>query len=252
MIAALPMYRFAHNAAAHDRLWALIRDGLRDNGIAAPTALDTDTDHIAGWGRADLVLGQICNLPYRARFRPHVTVIAAGDHALADTLPGYYHSVLVVRADDPATDLAQAAAYPMAYNDALSQSGWGAPQAHAAASGLRLHPVLRTGSHGESLRAVADGRAGLAAIDAVTLHHLSICEPAAAGVRVIGRTHVSPGMTLITAGRVDPGPYRAAIAAAIAALTPGDRAAMGLHGIAVLPETAYDLPLPPDPQAFAA
>jgi len=251
MIAALPMYCFDHNAAAHGRLWALIRDGLRDHGIAAPDALDRLTHHVEGWGRADLVLGQICNLPYRAVFRDRVTVIAACDHRMTGTAPGYYRSVLLVRADDPAADLAAAAAYRMAINDPLSQSGWGAPHAYATTMGLRLNPVLRTGSHVESLRAVADGRAGLAALDGVTFGHLSRCEPAVARVRVIGRTHASPAMTLITAGRRDPAPYRAAISAALSALDAADRADLGLHGIVALPEKAYDIPLPPVPAAFA-
>ena len=39
MIASLGMYDFGAAQAANDRLWALIRDGLRARGIAAPEAL---------------------------------------------------------------------------------------------------------------------------------------------------------------------------------------------------------------------
>ncbi|WP_246082533.1 hypothetical protein [Rubellimicrobium rubrum] len=63
MIAALPMYDRPDNWAAHDALWSLIRDGLRSRGNAAPDALDHGTDPMDEWGRPDLVLGQICNLP---------------------------------------------------------------------------------------------------------------------------------------------------------------------------------------------
>ena len=99
MIASLPMYDRPYTRAAHDALWDLIRDGLRANGIDAPETLDRDTDHLAGWARADLVLGQICNLPYRAKFRDKVTVIGAADYDLPDCPPGHYNSVFVVHKD---------------------------------------------------------------------------------------------------------------------------------------------------------
>lgn len=252
MIASLAMYHFAHNAGAHDRLWALIRDGLRARGVAAPDALDREIGHMEAWARADLCLSQICNLPLRARHRDRVTMVAACDYGLADTPTGYYHSVFVVRADDPAPDLRAAAAYPMAISEPLSQSGWGAAVQTAAAQGLRLNPVLQTGAHVASLRAVVAGQVDLACIDAISLRNLAAFDPAARQVRVIGRTYASPGMTFITRPGQDPAPYRAAIAAAIAALEPADAALLGLQGIVTLPDSAYDIPLPPDPAAFAA
>lgn len=39
MIASLGMYDRPETMAANDRLWALVRDGLRARGIAAPEAL---------------------------------------------------------------------------------------------------------------------------------------------------------------------------------------------------------------------
>lgn len=249
MIAALPMYDRPENAAAHDALWALIRDGLRARGIDAPDALDRATSYDAGWGRDDLVLGQICNLPYRARFRDRVTAIGAADHDLPDCPPGHYHSIWILRADDPAADpLTRAGRF--AYNDGLSHSGWGAPWAAAAARDVRLTPHLRTGGHAESLRAVAEGRADLAAIDAITWRNLARWSPHAGAVRVAGRTGTAPGMTFIAAGHVDPAPRLAAIAEAIAALPQPERDILGLRGIVALPQSAYDLPFPPDPDAI--
>lgn len=247
MIANLPMYQWSENRAAHDRLWVGIRDRLRDAGITAPDALDYATNHMDGWDRPDLVLSQICNLPYRAQFRGKVTKIGAADYALPDTAPGYYHSVFIARADDPAMCLADAAAYPMAINEPLSNSGWGVPLQFALAQGLTLHPTLRTGAHRESLRAVVQGRAGLAAIDANTWVNIQRWDENAPRAKVIARTHTSPGMTFITAADRDPDPYFAAIDAAIKSLSQGDRATLNLRGIVALPEAAYDIPLPPFP-----
>lgn len=247
MIANLPMYLWPENRAAHDRLWALIRDGLRAQAINAPDALDYDTGHMDSWGRPDLVISQICNLPYRARFRGKVTKIGAADYALPDIAPGYYHSVFVVRADDPAQTLTDAANHPMAINEPLSNSGWGVPLQYAMSQGLTLNPVIRTGAHRESLRAVVEGRADLAAIDGVTWANMQRWDVHAARAKVIARTHTTPGMTFITAMGHDPAPYFAAIDTAIKALPQTDRTTLNLRGIIALPETAYDIPLPPFP-----
>lgn len=252
MIAALPMYAYPHNAVAHGRLWALIRDALRDGCIAAPEALDTTTGHYEGWASPALCLSQICNLPWRAQFRGKVTLIAACDYGADGDAAGFYHSVFIVRADDPAPDMTAAAAYPMAINEPLSNSGWGVPAQWAQAQELSLNPVLKTGSHAASLRAVADGQANLAAIDCISFRNLQMALPEAAQVRIVGRTHATPGMSFVTRADQDSRPYHAAITAAINLLTPADRSLLGLRGIITLPASAYDIPLPPVPWANAA
>ncbi|MCC5973896.1 MAG: PhnD/SsuA/transferrin family substrate-binding protein [Rubellimicrobium sp.] len=252
MFASLPMYDRPENAAAHDALWILIRDGLRARGLAAPEALDRTVGHMEGWARSDLVLGQICNLPFRARFRGRVTLIGASDYGLPGAGPGEYYSLFIVRSDDPARTLEDCATHRFAYNEGLSNSGWGAPVGTAATLGLRLNPALQTGAHVQSLRAVAEGRADLAAIDAVTFRNCQRWEPATRAVRVIGRSLASPGQSFITRAGQDPLPYRAAIADAIAALPPDHRDCLGLKRIVALPEAAYALPLPPEPPARPA
>lgn len=239
MIASLPMYDRPQNATAHDALWALVRDGLRARGLKAPDGLDRATAYDEGWGRPDLVLGQICNLPFRARFRGRVTVIGAADYGLPGAAPGEYFSVIVSRPG--------ARGGRLAFNDAMSNSGWDAVQAWAASRRRDVRPVLRTGSHAGSLRAVASGLADLAGIDAVTWRAMERWDAASRRVVVIARTSTSPGMTFITRAGEDPAPYREALAEGIARLDPGAAAILGLRGVVVLPEAAYDRPLPPDP-----
>lgn len=248
MFASLPMYDRPENAAAHDTLWALIRDGLRVRGIAAPDTLDRNSPHLEGWARPDLVLGQICNMPYRALFRDRVTLVGAADYGVPHAPPGHYHSVLIVRDNDRAETPLDCAGYRLAFNDALSQSGWGAPSDWARANGLRLNPTLVTGSHAASVQAVATGRADLAGIDAVTFRNLRRWDPAARAVRVIGITHPTPGMTFITAPGNDPTVFRAVIADAIAALPDDDADLLGLRDIVALAPSAYDIPLPNPPE----
>ncbi|EYD78352.1 ABC-type phosphate/phosphonate transport system, periplasmic component [Rubellimicrobium mesophilum DSM 19309] len=245
MIAALPMYDRPENAAAHDTFWQLVRDGLRARGIEAPDALDRETPYDETWARPDLVLGQICNLPWRAGFRDRVTLVGASDYGLPGAGPGEYYSLIVARADDAAPGLR------FALNDPLSNSGWDAGQTWARRNGVAIDPTLVTGSHAESLRAVAEGHADLAAIDAITWRMLQRWHPLAGRVRVLDRTAASPGQSFITRAGQDPAPYREAIAEAIATLPRPESDLLGLRRIVVLPLSAYDLPLPPVPNVTA-
>lgn len=248
MIAALPMYDRPDLTGATDHYWALIRDGLRARGMDAPEALRRgDEDLMPLWLTPDLVLAQTCGFPYRARLHGKVRLVGTPDFGVEGCPPGYYRSVLVARADDPRTGLAAFDGIPIAYNEGLSQSGWAAPQNHAAALGLRFPAGIMTGSHAASLVAVAEGRADLAALDAVTFRLLSRSAPAAA-VKVLGMTDPTPGLPYICAEAVDADAVFDAIAAAIEALDADDRAALGLRGLCPIPAEAYlSVPTPPPP-----
>jgi len=251
MIASLPMYARRSNRAAHDTLWALIRDRLRAQGIAAPDMLDHDIHHVASWQRPDLVLGQICNLPYRAQFRDKVTLIGAADHGLTDCAPGYYNSVFVVHHDTPGTTPQDFANARFACNDMMSQSGYGAPQTWAEARGFRFAAPMVTGSHHESIATVATGQADIAAIDAQTWWIEARENPALQHLRIIAQTHSTPGQSFITRAGQNPAPYFTAIAGAIRAAPAAVRTSLNLRGIVALPQITYDLPLPPKIKAIA-
>lgn len=244
MIASFPMYDRPSTRAGYDALWVLIRNNLREAGLDAPDALDHDMDHMQAWAQDDLVLGQICNMPLQVRFQGRVTTIGTADYGLPDCPQGHYFSLFIVHADSDLTDPIRAMARRFAVNDLMSQSGFGSAHAMAAQAGFDLKPALVTGAHSNSLTAVVTGSADCAAIDAQTWRHLLADDPQAAQVRVIGRSHSSPGMTYITAGQRDPEPYFAAIKTAIADLPEAHRAAIHLRDIVRFPAQNYDLPIP--------
>jgi ABC-type phosphate/phosphonate transport system substrate-binding protein len=249
MIASLGMYDLAHTRAANDRLWALIRDSLRDRGLPAPEALTRgEAAYWPAWEAPDLVLSQTCGYPFRARLQGRVAYVGTPDYGVPGCAPGHYRSVFVARADDPREGLQAFDGAAFAFNEDLSQSGWAAPQVHARRLGMRLPPALRTGGHQLSARAVAEGRADLAALDAVTWALMQDGDPMAARLRVVGQTDPTPGLPLIAARGAPVEALFAAVAGAIAALPAADRQTLHLTGLVRLDEAAYlAVPTPPPP-----
>ena len=240
MIASLGMYDLAPAQPANDRYWALIRDNLRTRGLAAPEALTRgEAAYFPAWDAPDLVLSQTCGYPFRALLHARVTYVGTPDHGVEGCAPGYYRSVFVVRADDPRTGLDAFDGAAFAFNEALSQSGWAAPQVHFQRLGLRLNASLCTGGHRLSAMAVAEGKVDIAALDAVTWDLMQGIEAVTARLRVIAMTEPTPGLPYIAALGSDAAATFGAIAAAMAALSPQDRQALRLRGLVRIPEAAY-------------
>jgi ABC-type phosphate/phosphonate transport system substrate-binding protein len=240
MIASLPMYDLPPTMAANDRLWAAIRDGLRAEGLRAPDALTRGAETLwPQWESPDLILSQTCGMPYRTRLHGHVTLIGTPDYGVDGCPPGYYRSVFVARTSDPRTDITQFDGAAMAYNESISQSGWSAPLIHAAQAGIRLNPALATGGHRRSLLAVAEGRADIAALDAVSFRLFRHYMPEAQMVRVVGETDPTPGLPLIAAAGADQPTLFRIVAETIAAMPPADRIATGLKGLIAIPAAVY-------------
>jgi ABC-type phosphate/phosphonate transport system substrate-binding protein len=252
MIASLPMYDRPELRAETDRYWALIREELAARGIDAPAALQRGDDALLPhWEDTGLILSQTCGFPYRARLHGRVELVGTPDYGNEGCPPGFYRSILIARADDPRGEFGAFDGAHIAYNDGLSQSGWAAPMNHAAAQGIRLRPGLETGSHRASFVAVAEGRAELAAIDALTWALIAEFEDVS-GVKVVGATDPTPALPYITAKGRDAEAIFAAVAAAIARLHPQDRDRLHLRGIVAIPAAAYlAVPIPPAPDQIA-
>lgn len=254
MIASLGMYDAADCQAANDRYWALIRDHLATQSCEVPAALLRGPDaYWPAWQSPDLILSQTCGYPYRARLHGKVTLVGTPDFGVEGCPPGYYRSLFIARKDDPRQTLRDFSGATFTYNEAMSQSGWAAPISHAQTIGLDLRIGAPSGGHALSAQVVAEGRADLAAVDAVTWRLIQRNAPKIADcLRVVDATPPSPGLPYITATHRDPVPLRAAIVAAIAALTPTDRNTLGLRALVLLPPEAYlSVPTPPAPDHFA-
>jgi len=244
MIASLPMYDRPETAAANDRLWQGVRTRLGEG----PEHLVRAGDPWEHWQSPDLLLSQTCGLPFRSGLHDKVNLVGTPVCDLPDCPPGRYYSVFVARRADPRAGPADFADAVLAYNEALSQSGWAAPQGWAAERGVAFGRVLRTGAHANSARAVAEGRADIAALDALSWRLMARSDRFAQDLRVIGRTDPTPALPWITAATRDPAPIRAALSAALAALSAADRDTLGMSGLVEIATEEYlaqPIPAPP-------
>jgi ABC-type phosphate/phosphonate transport system substrate-binding protein len=218
MIASLPMYDRPETASANDRLWAGIRDRLK----TGPETLKRDGDVWDHWRSPELILSQTCGYPYRAKLVNQVTMVGTPVYNI-DCEEGHYFSVFVVRKDDPRHKLSEYADAGFAYNEALSQSGWAAPQTHANGLGFHFSNPRKSGGHIASAQMVAVGQADIAALDAVSWYMMQRWDDFTDRLRVLARTNPTPGLPLITALGRDPNVIRLAVTDSIGSLSSQDR-----------------------------
>lgn len=243
------MYDRPETAQANDRLWMAIRDRLRAGGIAAPDGLTRGRSPLDIWTDPDLLLAQTCGLPFRTVLAGRADYVATPSFALHDCPPGHYRSVIVARAPGRPGDFRRWRGARLAVNEVRSQSGYAAPQTHAALHGFRFADILFTGSHAASARAVAGGCADLAALDAISWAMMRRWDTGLGGLIGVARTLPTPALPLITAPGGPADALAKAASAAIAALCPEDRETLMLTGLVRLDPAAYGrVPTPPSPR----
>lgn len=243
-IAHLGMYERPETAGAHDRFWRAIRAHLGHG----PAALTRDVGFWTAWQHPDLLLSQTCGMPFRTHLHDKVTLVGSPDYGLTGCPPGYYNSVFVARREDQDKALGHLAEARFAYNEPLSQSGWAAPATHAAALGITFTNLVRSGGHRASARAVAEGRADLAALDALSWDLVRKYDGFSGDLAVIDQTAPTPTLPYITAKGRDPEPLFSAISAAIGDLSEADRDLLHLRGLVRIDAADYlAIPTPAGP-----
>jgi len=243
------MYDLPELEAANDALWAAIAErlvALHVEGV--PHRLTRRGALEAIWADPQLLLAQTCGYPLMTLLSGQVRVVATPRYEAPGCDGALYRSAVVVRASDPATDLADLRGRRLAVNDLASNSGMNLLRAEIAplARGAPVFAAVTiTGAHTASVEAVATGEADVAAIDGVTWAHLQRQRPnATQGLRVLSWTRATPGLPLIAAGTTDDAvlaSLRQALAevAADPALA-GVRAELMLDGFETLPGDAYE------------
>lgn len=196
---AFPMYGV--NQADNERLWQAVQRLLLERGLAVNPWSGEDLH--AHWQSGDLLLSQTCGFPLVTQL-PEVHTVGCFHY----TAPGcegiHYRSFLVAREANAGKTLADFRGQRAVCNSVDSQSGYNALRkmvAPLAEQGRFFTQTSLSGSHRQSLIALAEGRADIAAIDCVTWALLQRHEPELVeGLSVVGETPLAPGLPLITAG----------------------------------------------------
>ncbi len=239
MRASLLMYNPPALQDANKRFWGLISTRLRDAGIDAPETLSEDGFGTDFWTAKDMVFSQTCGMPYRTKLHGKVQIVGTPDYGVEGCAPGYYCSVLLKRQDDTRTQLSEFDGARVATNGFDSQSGFAALVNEIADSDIRFGRCVVTGAHAASVAAVANGKADIAATDAVTWHFLSRDGGVAEGVEVLARTRPTPGLPFICASTMSRETIFDAVSQAIEALSQSDRDLLMLRGLVHIPVSAY-------------
>lgn len=244
-IAQLPMYDWPEVRSATNTLWRSIAMAFARHRVAAPKVLDRSIPVAKVWRSPNLLLAQTCGLPYVRHLRDTVRVLGAMAYDLPGCRAGDYHSVLVVHQAAGISELKACRGVRVAINSEDSYSGCLALDRQIAAfcEGPFFGERIPTGSHRQSIRAVARGIADLAAIDCVTWALACKHEPATERVRVIGTTNSRPGLPLITSrlrSDADCEALQTALEEAVAQLEKRSRDALRLLAFVRKKETDYD------------
>lgn len=246
--ACLPWYAFAETRAAQDALWTVIARHMRRHGLAdLPARLTRGRAVPAMLGDPGLLFGQCCGYDVVYGFGDCLTVLATPVYDAPGCEGADYLSFVLVRADSPATALADLGGGTCVVNGFNSHSGTNALRALVAPlsrDGRFFAAVKVSGAHVDSLAMLRQGAADVMAMDCVVHALLARHRPGAlAGTRILCRSEPAPAPPFVTAFTADAdrlAHMRQALADAFAdASAAAPLAAMLLRGIAFRPATDY-------------
>lgn len=202
-VAGLPMYDLPGVSVWQTAWWYGLARHFRAAGLAGvPQSLTRASCAADIWRHPRLLFAQTCGYPLTHGFSGRLRVVVTPCYDAPGCAGSDYTSAILVRSDSPARTVADVIGGRCAINETGSQSGCNALRA-AVAPFCEIEPPFRervtTGAHLGSIRAVAQGRADVCAVDAVT--HALLARHRAellAGTRVLTYTERVPGLPYVT------------------------------------------------------
>lgn len=203
---AFPMY--AVNRADTDALWRAVNALLLARGVSVGDLVPgiPEEELLTHWQQPGLILSQTCGYPLVTQL-PDVQVVGCFHYAAPGCEGIAYRSLLVVRQEDKHLRVDDFRGRRVVCNSPDSQSGYNTLRKRVAPDTVNdyFSQVIFSGSHRQSLIEVARGEGDIAAIDCVTWALLQRHEPERlAGLAVIDRTPLTPGLPLITSHNTSP------------------------------------------------
>jgi len=260
-IASFGMYDRVELQPANDALWDAVAAHLRAAGVAdVPDRLDRSRSLHDIWSDPALLVAQCCGYPMTTAYAGRVRYLATPIYLAAGCDGVRHRSRLIVRIDDEREALSAFRGAIAAVNQWDSNTGMNllrAAIARLAPIGPFFNYVIETGSHADSARAIALGRADIAAVDAVSYAHLERYEPdVTSKLRTVGWTDLTPGLPFVTSVRTSQADTAALIRALRAAVrSPDVRAAcdvLRLDDVRQIGSSRYDAILTFEKRAIRA
>jgi len=252
-LVSLPMYNFPEMRAANARFWEALRGLLLEAGLKdAPEALVFERGPVPERLETTLLFSQTCGYPLETVFKGQAIRLGAPlyDMPGCDASPGWptHRAFFLVREDSPAQSLVDLEGCVFLLNSLVSNSGMNLPRrtlAEIAGGKPFFRQVIETGGHPASLERLIRGEGDVASIDCVTYGFWRHYRPeAAAQVRILAETPVSPAIPFVTSVATPP-PVVDMLRAALHTLGTEPRyaavrAGLKIAGIADVPDAAYE------------
>ena len=201
-IISLPMYDIHHPTTLD--LTSALTTLLTQHGLQAE--VEWHSELLPHWRDENLLLSQTCGYPLVALL-PEVQLVGAFQSSAQGCEGLRYRSWLVARKEDENLTLSDFRGRRAVCNSEDSHSGYNSLRyviAPLARAGAFFRETLLSGSHRQSLAALREQRADIAAIDCITWALLRAHSPQElSGLEIIGETPLCAALPLITAAETD-------------------------------------------------
>jgi ABC-type phosphate/phosphonate transport system substrate-binding protein len=247
-LVSLPMYNLPEMREANACFWQVLRGLLLEAGLAdVPERLVFERGPVPPRLEDELLFSQTCGYPLETVFKGQAVRLGAPIYDVPGCDGPTHRAYFLVRADSPAQSLADLRGAVFLLNSPVSNSGMNLPRralAEIAGGKPFFRRVIETGGHPASLDRLLRGEGDVASIDCVTFAFWRHYRPqAAARVRILGETPVSPSIPFVTSVATPPAivvTLRAALhAVATEPRYAAARAGLMITGIADVPDAAY-------------
>ena len=150
-------------------------------------------------------IAHTCGYPLMTLFKDRLRPLCVPCFKVSACENGQYHSVFLVRNSDPAHQLSDCQGYRAGINNPMSNSGMNVFRAAVAQLKTAHHnqPFFEsleiTGSHLDSMEAIASGKIDIAAIDAITFNFANKFKPDLCKIlRTIGNSVSTMGLPFVS------------------------------------------------------
>ena len=206
-IASLGMYDNPAIRPAIDHLWQAWRALFINSSslsVIPPENLNREMPLSEQWQHPDLFLSQMCGCPYLSKYSELVTLVATPRYTHAGCT-GHHYSSFIASACGASPALEEYQDKILAANSNDSLSGLISLEISLADRGWKnpfFSECFYTGAHANSMKQVANGKADLCCIDAVSWAFTCRADPTLVErLQIIDQTPLLPALPLVTSAQ---------------------------------------------------